>query len=124
MFIEEDTIHSSTLNNYIRDYFKQRFQEDPDFSNPTTIWTSKEHIFRTIDHLRFKTTKYADIGSYRHVDKTFIPTITDKPLLCGSELEPISYIVEPHLQEKEYVQRRAKTTTKVIQLIWIIETFF
>lgn len=124
MFTEEDTVQASTLNNYIRDYFKQRFHDDPNYSNPTTIWTFKEHIFETIDHLRFKTTRYADIGSYRYVDKTFVPTITDKPFLCGAELEPISYIADPYLQEREYVKRRAKTTTKIIQLIWIIETFF
>lgn len=123
MFLEKDRIQNSMLLYYIRDYFKQ-VSENPAYSNTTTIDYCKKHIFSTMNKLEFNTTKYSNVGCLRCVDMSYRPTVYKQKPDIDSSFRTIDYLVEPYLKEKEYDIRRSKTSTAVVQLIWLVETFF
>lgn len=123
MFLEEDNIKSSTLIEFVSNYLKQ-ISENPDYYSPTKVKSFKEYIFMRLEYLTFKVGNYSGIGCLRKADLSYFPTISKQKGCVGDDLRTIKWISDPHEKLLQYDSRKNITLTKVVQLIWVIETFF
>lgn len=123
MFLEEDDIKSSTLIEFVSKYLKQ-ISENPDYYNATKVKSFKEYIFMRLEYLTFKVGPYSGIGCLHKTDLSYFPTLSKQKGCVGNDLRTIKWISEPREKLLQYDARKNITLTKVVQLIWVIETFF
>lgn len=122
MFYEESSISSDSIYKYVRDYFKQ-ISDDPAYWNSIDIHRFTEHIFDQLYFLVFKVTGAATRG-LRYTDTQYLPTYSLEHPGNYISLVRITSLADPYLKLREYDLRASKTATNVINLIWVIETFF
>lgn len=123
MFLEEDYVTQERLVLYIQNYFYQYF-ENPKFSKKCNIDYFTKQIFYALDRLVFQVGNYSAIGFTKHVNYSYKPIYCNEIPKFHSDLKRIDEVAEPRLMEKEHFSQKCKTSLKMIQLIWTIETFF
>ena len=123
MFVEEDYITSTSLERYLRDYFRQTNGERFYYDYNRIHWFPKS-LLETAGELIFKTTgEYAELGTAREVDKTFLPVFSNEEP-TEKNMVRIDFLSEPRQKRNEYDCRMNPTIISIINMIWVIETFF
>lgn len=123
MYLEKREIKTTTFPYYIRDYFKQIFN-DPLYYNTTHINHFVTYIFMRLGYLIFNLGDYSGIYRLRYVDKSVFPTLSKQNTFLSKGLGTIDCVSEPYELMLEYDTRKGKSLRQVIQLIWVIKTFF
>lgn len=124
MFDEEDYITLSSMTRYLRDYFKQT-SRDPYYYNYRHIDRFPQRLLSKVDNLYFRNTgKHSTINyCFMCVDASFMPIFSSEHL-ADQNYSKIHSLIEPYQKRNEYDCRMNPTVISIINLIWVIETFF
>lgn len=124
MFEEEDHITLGSMTKYLRDYFKQT-SRDPFYYHYRRIDRYPQWLLSKVNNLYFRTTgKHSKINyCFMCVDASFMPIFSSEKLSDKNYVK-ITSLIEPYQKRNEYDCRMNPTISDIINLIWVIETFF
>ena len=127
MFIEKRDIRSSDLIIYLYELLSKK-SNNPDYYNRSRIKSFKDYIFDKVSYIYLKMSYPVGNGSrfiYR-VDTSYMPILAFKikESTLDKDFRRIKSAAEPYEEMQKYDIKPTPTFIKVVQLIWVIETFF
>ena len=129
MFLENRNIMSDELINYIHELLKES-SNNPSYYSKARIKFFKEYIFDRLSFICVRMFDYEKFGNqyFRRVDTSYTPVLVLKEIGLVGKLDEnvhrLKFAVEPYEKMQKHDVKRTPTLKKVIQLVWIIETFF
>ena len=127
MFMEKRDITSANLINYIHEYLKAT-SNNPDYFSKARIKSFKDYIFDKISYIGLKMKSSVGTGSYYlyRVDTSYPPILLIKQQehTLRKDVYRIKSAADPYEEMKKYDVKPNTTLKKVIQLVWVIKTFF